>query len=75
MPFAIKFLVSDLVSEKKIGNKTVFLCDICGLGYAEKKTAQDCEIYCRVHSGSCSFEITKKAIYLPNAPLKPSHNS
>jgi hypothetical protein len=56
-----------LVSEKIVGNKTVFLCDICGLGYSERKIAQDCEDYCRIHPGSCSVEISKKAVYLPNA--------
>ena len=54
-----------MVSEKKIGNKTVYLCDICGLGYADRKTAQQCEDYCRAHPGSCSAEISQKAVYLP----------
>jgi hypothetical protein len=60
-----------LVTEKKVGDRTVFLCDICGLGYSERKTAQDCEDYCRVHAGSCSAEISKKAVYLPNAQMLP----
>jgi hypothetical protein len=60
-----------LVTEKKIGNKAVFLCDICGLGYADRKTAQECEDYCRAHVGSCSAEISKKAVYLPGAPSLP----
>jgi hypothetical protein len=54
-----------LVTEKKIGEKTVFLCDICGLGYADRETAQECEDYCKAHPGSCSVEISKKAVYLP----------
>jgi hypothetical protein len=58
-----------LVGEKKIGDKTVFLCDICGLGYADRKTAQECEDYCRAHGSSCSAEISTKAVYLPNAPI------
>ncbi len=60
-----------LVTEKEIGNKTVFICDICGLGYADKITAQECEDYCRSHEGSCSAEISKKAVYLPGAPTLP----
>jgi hypothetical protein len=60
-----------LVTEKKIGNKTVFLCDICGLGYADRATAQECEDYCRAHRGSCSAAISKKAVYLPGAPTLP----
>jgi hypothetical protein len=55
-----------LVTEKMIENKTVFLCDICGLGYSEENVAQDCEDYCKTHVGSCSVKITKKAAYLPD---------
>jgi hypothetical protein len=57
-----------LVTEKNVENGTVFLCDICGLGYADRKTAQECEDYCRAHHGSCSAEISRKAVYLPGAP-------
>jgi hypothetical protein len=60
------------VTEKKIGAKRVFLCGICGLGYLEKKVAQDCEDYCRAHAGSCSVEITKKAVYFPDMPFLPN---
>jgi hypothetical protein len=60
-----------LVTEKKIGDKTVFLCDICGLGYSDEKTAQDCENYCRAHPGSCSVEISQKAVYFPEIPSVP----
>ena len=54
-----------MVTEKKVGDRTVFLCDICGLGYSDEKTAQDCEDYCKVHPGSCSVEISQKAVYFP----------
>ncbi len=57
-----------MVTEKKIGDKTVFLCDVCGLGYADRKTAQECEDYYRAHPGSCSVEISQKAVYLPEKP-------
>ena len=63
-----------LVTQKRVGNRTVFLCDICGLGYADRKTAQECEDYCRAHAGSCSAEISKKAVYLPGAPILPSED-
>ena len=63
--------VAFLVTEKKIGNKTVFLCDICGLGYSEKITAQLCEKYCSTNPGQCSVEISKKAVYIPGMPLLP----
>lgn len=58
-----------MVSEKKINDKTVFLCDICGLGYTDKKTAQNCEDYCKAHPGSCSAKITNKAVYFPDIPI------
>ncbi len=58
-----------MVSEKKIGAKSVFLCDICGLGYVDRKTAQECEDYCRTHHDSCSAEISAKAVFVPGAPM------
>ena len=60
-----------MVIKKMIRNRTVFLCDICGLGYADRTTAQEYEDYCRAHAGSCSAEISKKAVYLPGAPSLP----
>ena len=60
-----------MVSEKKVGNRIVFLCDICGLGYADRKTAQECEDYCRAHHDSCSAEISAKAVYVPGAQMLP----
>ena len=59
-----------MVSEETIGDKTIFLCDICGLGYSEKETAQECEDYCRAHPGACSVEISQKAVYFPEMPQK-----
>jgi hypothetical protein len=54
-----------------MGDKTIFLCDICGLGYLDKKTAQDCEDYCKANPGSCSVEISKKAVYFPEITSVP----
>jgi len=54
-----------LATEKMIENKTVFLCDICGLGYSEEKVAQVCEDYCKTHVGFCIVEITKKSSLSP----------
>ena len=59
-----------MVTEKKIGEKTVFLCDICGLGYSDRETAQECEDYCKAHPGACSVEISKKAVYFPEIESK-----
>jgi len=57
--------------KKKIGDKSVFLCDICGLVYVDRKTAQECEDYCRAHHDSCSAEINAKAVFVPSAPVLP----
>ena len=40
----------------------IFVCEECGLGYADRGTAEACEAYCRSHQ-SCSIEITAKAVY------------
>jgi hypothetical protein len=40
-------------------------------GYADRKTAHECEDYCRAHAGLCSAEISQKAVYLPGAPSLP----
>ncbi len=59
-----------MVSEKTVNNKVIFLCDICGLGYADKKTAKDCEDYCKTNPGSCSPEITDKAVFFPDMAIE-----
>lgn len=56
-----------MVTEREHGGETVFLCDICGLGYADRETARECEDYCKAHN-SCSIEITEKAVYHPEKP-------
>jgi hypothetical protein len=43
-------------------NKEVFYsCEVCGLKYAEKKKAQECESWCRKHN-SCNLDIIKNAV-------------
>lgn len=54
-----------MVSELERKSGTVFQCELCGFGYKDLDTAEQCEEYCDTH-GSCSLEITKKAIYKPN---------
>jgi len=56
-----------MVREKTISNKTIFVCEVCGLGYVDKETARECEAWCR-RTGTCNIEITKKAIYVPGLP-------
>jgi len=56
-----------MVTERAHEGKSVFLCDICGLGYKDRGTAEECEDYCRTHN-SCSIKITEKAVYFPEEP-------
>ncbi len=57
-----------MVTEKILDGKTLYLCDICGFGYIDAETARDCENWCR-KTGTCSLEITKKAVLIPD-PLE-----
>ncbi len=54
-----------MVKKKMIKGQVVFVCEVCGLGYLDQETAQDCEDWCR-ETGTCSVEITRKAVYFPN---------
>lgn len=49
---------------KKLEERDVFVCEECGFGYKDKETAEECENFCRTHN-SCSMEITKNAVYIP----------
>jgi rubrerythrin len=42
----------------------VYYCPVCGYGYADQRTAEECRDYCNAHF-SCSLEITGKAIRKP----------
>jgi len=59
-----------MVDELKRKNEIVYLCELCGFGYRDLETAEKCEQYCDTH-GSCSPEITQKAIYKPAIRVMP----
>ncbi len=40
----------------------VFLCEVCGLGYLDRATADRCQRFCEEHN-ACSLEITRSAVY------------
>ncbi len=61
--------VNLMVSEKTVDSKRLFTCDVCGFGYLDKETAQECEDWCR-KTGTCSLEINKKAVYFPDPFVK-----
>jgi hypothetical protein len=54
-----------LVSTIEESGRTVFLCDVCGVGYPDEATAQECQNWCEKHS-SCNLAITRKAIHRPS---------
>lgn len=58
-----------MVTEKKVDGRTIFVCDICGLGYLDKETAQKCEDWCGKNPGTCNLQISQKAVYSPDAPI------
>ncbi len=56
-------MVTEIIREEG----RVFLCDVCGFGYNERETSEECEDYCRTYN-SCSIKITEKAVYFPEEP-------
>ncbi len=60
--------VYQMVREHMRRGKTVYLCEICRLGYRDLETAERCEQHCYSHA-SCSLEITRKAVYKPSVQV------
>ena len=44
--------------------RATYICEACGLGYADELTARECEKFCS-EKNACSVEITRKATYVP----------
>lgn len=53
-----------MVRKELEGEREIYRCEECGFGYADLKTAEECQQYCFSHE-SCSLEITRKAIAKP----------
>ena len=58
-----------MVTKKTIDGETVFVCDICGLGYLDAETAQKCEDWCGKNPETCNLQISQKAVYSPDIGL------
>ena len=56
-----------MVKGKEISKKKFFQCEVCGHGYLDKETSIKCYLFCE-KKGTCSAEITKKAVYFPSLP-------
>lgn len=50
-----------MVKEQKRNNQPAYTCEICGLSYADKKIAEQCQAWCSAHS-SCNLDIIKHAL-------------
>jgi hypothetical protein len=54
-----------MVKEISRNGKRLFTCDVCGFGYELKMDAEMCEKWCS-ETGTCSIEITSRAVYYPD---------
>jgi len=50
-----------MVKEIKRDSKSLYVCEVCGLKYRERRLAEECEEFCSKHN-SCSLEIIKHAV-------------
>jgi hypothetical protein len=57
-----------MVSEFIKKNQEIYLCEICGFGYRDIRTAEACEQFCDSH-GFSSQDIVRKAVYRPINPV------
>jgi len=59
-----------LVNEAHWKGRPIYECEMCGFGYGDLETAEQCEQYCYSH-GSNSPKITGKAIRKPAIEIDP----
>jgi hypothetical protein len=57
--------VFGLVKQLKLDSTVVHVRESCDLGYEDRETAERCEDFC-TRTGTCSVEITRKAVYVPD---------
>ena len=53
-----------MVKEIKLGEKTRYICEECGLAYEEKEWAEKCQSWCETHEGSCNIEYISHSVPL-----------
>jgi hypothetical protein len=58
-----------VVAKIEQGDRRLFQCEECGLGYETRLLAQACEDHCRTYL-ACSLEIARQAAYIPPPPVK-----
>jgi len=59
-----------MVDKIRKKGETIYICELCGFGYEQLETAEQCEEHCDLH-GSYSPEIHKQATSKPTVRLMP----
>lgn len=54
-----------MVARIEQGDRHLFQCEECELGYETRLLAQACENHCRTYL-ACSLEIARQAVYIPD---------
>jgi hypothetical protein len=52
-----------MVKEIKRDDETLYVCEVCGFKYGERRWAEECEEFCSKHH-SCSLEIIRHAVQM-----------
>jgi hypothetical protein len=60
-----------MVNELKRTSGTIFMCELCGFGYRDLETAEQCEQYCYMH-GHTSAAVARKAVHKPRGRVIPA---
>ncbi len=56
-----------MVKKVKRKGEVLYVCEVCGLAYEEKKWAEKCQEWCQEHE-SCNLEIIEHAVPLNEMP-------
>ncbi len=56
-----------MVKKVKKNDEVLYVCEVCGLAYAEKKWAEKCQEWCQQHQ-SCNLEIIQHSVLLDEIP-------
>lgn len=57
----------DMVKQVQKSNQILFQCEECGLYYADRETAEQCQAWCAKYK-SCNLEIIKHAVEVKHDP-------
>lgn len=53
-----------MVTEHERNSKVYYICDLCGVAYAEEEWAKKCEKWCAENPGTCSIEVVQHAVQM-----------